>query len=235
MNLKSIILILTILIISTTISSRTEGANIKVLILPFEIHGTADLSTTRRNVMETMASTLSAQGAQLVGIEILKDLVLNQDIESFDEESAITISERTLADYAILGSITKLKDTTNVDWRLFDLHNKKLLMLQFKSDENLSTLLSKIREETKTTFLKMASTLGKRPVGDDGVVDIISVIGNRRVDDAAILKKIKSKTGKPFSADNVKVDITNIFGMGYFDNVLADYSITASDRTKIRC
>jgi outer membrane protein insertion porin family len=205
-----------------------EGANIKVLILPFEMHGTGDLSKIRRNVMENMALELDSQGAEVVGIELLKVLVLDQGIKSFDEERALDISGSTLVDYAILGSITKVGDTTNVDWRLFDVHKKKLLTFHFKSDRATSSLLSKIREETVKTYKKMAATLGKRPVKDDGVVDIISVVGNMRVDEAAVLKRIKSKAGEPFNPDNIKEDIINIFGMGYFDNVLADYSITAS-------
>ncbi|MBE9532196.1 MAG: outer membrane protein assembly factor BamA [Proteobacteria bacterium] len=228
LSTRSIILILAILFLSGVASKSALGANTRVLILPFEMHGTTDLSKTRRVVMETMAATFSAEGAELVGIKTLKDLVLNQGIEDFDEERALSISDTALADYAILGSITKIGETTNVDWRLFDLHRKKILTLHFKSDENDSALLTKIRNETKKTYLKMASTLGKRPVEDDGIVDIISVVGNMRVDDAAVLKKVKSKTGEPFNPDFVKEDITNIFGMGYFDNVLADYSVTAS-------
>ena len=228
LNYRSILLILAILIISTAVSSSASGANIKVLILPFDMHGTADLSKTRRSIMENMAATISDQGAQVVGIEILKDLMLSKGIENFDEGSALGIAEKASADYAILGSITKLGDITNVDWRLFDLHKKKVLTLHFKSDSATPALLTKIRKETKKTYLKMASTLGKKPVDDDGIVDIISIAGNQRVDDSAVLKKIKSKTGEPFSADNAKEDIKNIFGMGYFDNVLADYSVTAS-------
>ena len=228
LSYRSIIVIFTILIISTTVSSRARSAGIKVLILPFEMHGSAELSTARRNVMETMASTLSIEGAELVGIEVLKDLVLDKGVESFDEKTAMEISDKSLADYAILGSITKIGETTNVDWRLFDLHKKKLLILHFESDDSISALLAKVRVETKKTYLKMTSTLGKRPVEDDAVVDIISIVGNLRVDDAAVLKKIKSKTGEPFNPDNVKEDITNIFGMGFFDSVLADYSVTAS-------
>ncbi len=228
LSTRSIILIIAVLIINTAVSTRAMGANIKVLILPFEMHGTTDLSATRRNVMETMAATLNDQGAQIVGIEAIKELVLKGGVEDFDEERAISISNKALADYAILGSITRVGDTTNVDWRLFNLHTKKLMTLHFKSDETTSTLLSKIREEMKKTYLKMASTLGKKPAEDDGIVDIISIVGNRRVDDAAVLKRVKSKAGEPFNQDFVKEDITNIFGMGYFDNVLADYSVTAS-------
>ncbi len=223
-----IFLILAILIINTFVSTRAEAANIKVLILPFEMHGSGDLSKIRRNVMENMALELNARGAEVVGIDLLKELVLNQGIESFDEEKAIDISGSTLADYAILGSITKAGDTTNVDWRLFDLHKKKLLTFHFKSDKTASTLLKKIREETAKTYSKMAASFGKMPVEDDGVVDIVSVVGNMRVDEAAVLKRLKSKAGEPFNPDNVKEDIISIFGMGYFDNVLADYSITAS-------
>ena len=228
LNTGRIIVMLAVLIAGTFFPAQVEAANIKVLILPFEMHGTADLSTIRRNVMENMAVELSAQGAEVVGIEVLKELVLSQGIEVFDEEGAIEISATAHSDYAILGSITQVGDTTNVDWRLFDLHKKKLLTLHFKSDETISTLLSKIRKETQKTYLKMATSLGKRPIEDDGIIDIISVVGNMRVDDEAVLKRIKSKAGEPFSADNIKEDIINIFGMGYFDNVLADYSVTAS-------
>ncbi|MEE9543648.1 MAG: POTRA domain-containing protein, partial [Thermodesulfobacteriota bacterium] len=225
-----ILLILALLIISMTVSHKAESANIKVLILPFEMHGNTDLSNFRRNVMETMARELSVRGAEIVGIEPLKDLVLKQGITKFDEETAISISSRVSADYAILGSITALDGTINVDWRLMDLHRKKLLTFYFKSDKTKSSLLSEIRRETLSTFEIMNASLGKRPAAEDGPVDIVSVVGNKRVDDDAVLKKLKSKAGKPFNPDNIKEDIINIFGMGYFDDVMADYSITSSGR-----
>jgi hypothetical protein len=88
---RQIFLILAFLIISLTATSSAESANIKVLILPFEMFGNADLSNLRRNVMETMARELTAQGAEVAGIELLKDLVLNQGVKEFDEETAIGI------------------------------------------------------------------------------------------------------------------------------------------------
>ena len=219
---RQIFLILAFLIISLTVSTRAESADIKVLILPFEMFGNADLSNFRRNVMDTMAREISAQGAEVVGIELLKDLVLNQGVAEFDEETAIGMSDRVSADYAILGSITELDGTINVDWRLMDLHRKRLRTFYFKSGKTKSKLLADIRQETRNTYGVMSASLGKRPVEEDGVVDIVSVTGNRRVDDEAVLKRLKSKAREPFNPDNVKEDIINIFGMGYFDDVMAD-------------
>jgi outer membrane protein insertion porin family len=192
--------------------------------------GNTDLSSFRRNVMETMARELSSHEAEVVGIEILKELVLDKGITEFDELTAIDIASKVNADYAILGSITALDETINVEWRLMDLHREKLTAFYFKNNKTKSRLLADIRQETRNSYELMTSSRGKLPVTKDGPVDIVSVVGNRRVDDEAVLKRLKSKAEEPLNPDSIKEDIINIFGMGYFDDVMADYSITASGR-----
>ena len=47
----------------------------------------------------------------------------------------------------------------------------------------------------------------------------ISIQGNRRVEDAAIISVLSSKVGEPFDPSRLAVDVRAIWGLGYFDDI----------------
>jgi outer membrane protein insertion porin family len=47
----------------------------------------------------------------------------------------------------------------------------------------------------------------------------LSIEGNRRVQDAVILGRIRSAVGAPFSPSQTSEDLRNVFGLGFFDDV----------------
>ena len=58
---------------------------------------------------------------------------------------------------------------------------------------------------------------------DLGTVREIRVAGNKKIERDAILARIRSKTGDHGSRASIAQDIRNIHGLGYFDDVRADY------------
>ena len=51
------------------------------------------------------------------------------------------------------------------------------------------------------------------------VVTAIEIRGLKRIEEGAILKRIKQKIGQPLSRQKISEDIKNIYGMGYFEDV----------------
>lgn len=208
-----------------------EKPRIKVLLLPFDMHSNVDISADRRSVMEALASSLTASGAEIAGIDIIKDAMLNQGVKTFDEAKALDIASKAAGDFAVLGSMTRLGKTTTVDWRILDLKSKGPVAFYFKSSSSEQELIKALSETSGAMYEKMLSVLKSKPAVRSGAIDRIAVTGNRRVDTEAIMKKISSKTGEPFSVDDVREDIRAVYGTGFFDDISADLSDTASGKT----
>ena len=52
----------------------------------------------------------------------------------------------------------------------------------------------------------------------------INILGNEKIEKAAIMPFIKSKIGDIFSPEKVKEDVKSIYRMGYFENVIVNYN-----------
>ncbi|MBI5233102.1 MAG: outer membrane protein assembly factor BamA [Deltaproteobacteria bacterium] len=207
-----------------------EGPGIKVIVLPFDMYAREDISALRRDVMEALAKELYKAGADMAGIERIKDMMLKEGIESFDEETAFKLLDTVVADFALLGSVSRLDSMMSVDWRLLDLKEKRIIASYFKSSDTENDLVAKVREEAGVSYQRMVASLDERLVERKGTIDRITVSGTRRIDKEAVMGKLLSKAGEEFSPDNLKEDIRAIFAMGYFDDVMADLVDTASGK-----
>lgn len=221
--------LLTILLFLLPSAAFAEG--LRVLVLPFEMHAEENVSTLRRNIMEALASTLDGSaGIEVVGIEETRRLMLDEGITRFDEDTAFDIASRVGADFAVLGSLTRVGRTSSADWRVLDLKDGVAKAFYFESSVSEAELLRRIRAKAAEMPEAMAAALRDRPVEREGTIDRVVVSGNRRVDSEAVLQKVKSRKGEPFSHDTVREDIRAIYATGYFDDVSAALSETASGR-----
>ncbi len=214
----------------TGLAGPASAGDLKVLLLPFEMHGAGDISKIRRGVMESVAAVVDDSGGDLVGLTRVKAMMLDEGTRSFDEASAIKITEEIGADFVILGSLTSIGGGFNVDWRILDIHDGTLLKLYFTTASSERELLDKVKSEAFIIYDAMLRRVSERPVVRKGPIDKITIIGNTRIDAMAIEAKLTSKAGDEYSSDSVKEDIRSIFGMGYFDDVTVDFSDTSSGR-----
>ena len=219
-----------LLLIVLLLPASAMAAEIKALVLPFDMHAASDISGLRRGIMEAVASSLEDNGVEAVGIEEIRRMMLEEKVAVFNEEAAFLLGERVKADFAVLGAVTKAGRTTNADWRILDLKDKSVKAFFYESSESDAELLRQIRAKAASMAAEMAAALRERPAQRTGTIDRVAVSGNRRVDTEAIAKKISSKEGGPFSSDTVKEDIRAIYATGYFDDVSASLGETASGR-----
>jgi outer membrane protein insertion porin family len=227
---KSAVLRITLIVLAILSMPSSSHAAFRFLILPFDMYSGKDISDLRREVMNMVASRFEEEGAEVVGIEEVKRLMLEGGMKSFDEEKAIEIGRRTGADFAVLGAITRLDGTVSIDLQIFDIYNKRNLAFFFKKGDDKMRLLEDLSSLITNAYSSTVTEAGKRPVEKVGNIDDVAVIGNRRVDKEAITIRIKSKVGEPFSTDDVREDIKSIYGMGYFDDVRAEFIDTVEGK-----
>ena len=96
-------------------AASSYAATVKVLILPFDMHGSEDITDLRREVMEKLAVGIDMLGGEVVGIGEIRELIKNEGVLSFDEKSAQDIAASVGMDFAIFGSVTKIEKTINVE------------------------------------------------------------------------------------------------------------------------
>jgi len=204
--------------------------SLKALVLPFEMHAEGDMTALRRNITESFAASLEEKGAEVAGLPEVRDLMLKEGVKSFDEKAALELSSRVKADFAVLGSITRLGAATTVDWRVLDLSDGSIKAFFHESSNSVSDLISRLNEKAGATVEKMREAIQARPAPKSGIIDAITVTGNRRVDAEAVLRRVASKKGEPFSVDTVREDVRSVYATGYFDDVSADLSDTASGK-----
>jgi len=207
-----------------------EGTGLKVIILPFDMHSGVSISGARRGVMDALASGMRDEGAEVVGLDIIKGLVSKGSSTGFDEKTALKVAEQAPADFAILGSITRIGSTYNMDIRSFNIKSRENVAFYTRSALSIQGLISAIHKNTPGIYKKLVTSLQKMPVEKTGIIKAIKVSGNRRVDDLAILKKLTSKVGVPFSVDDVKTDINTLYGTGYFEDISVDLTDTAAGK-----
>ncbi|MBI3753009.1 MAG: outer membrane protein assembly factor BamA [Deltaproteobacteria bacterium] len=206
---------------------------VKAVIMPFTIYSKDDLSGLRRQILDTIASNLEAEGRiEVVGIEKIKKLVLEEKVYLFDEAMGLKIGKEKGASFAILGSITKIDKTISLDIRLLDISSGKLIGSSYTKGENEKEILESAISiagdmRKKITLSEVRSqepavSITAKP----GIINRVIITGNKRVDADAITAKIKSKAGELFSPDDVKDDIKTIYDMGFFEDVMADISTT---------
>lgn len=216
------------------VAADAAEERISVLIMPFDIMvkdgEDRSLSIERREVMEAVAQRLDQSGVAIAGIDVIKDMVLKEGRKGFTEQDAIAVSGKVAAGFAVLGEISKSVDTVQVSWRVMDMKTQAIIASYTASEQGIPALVKAVDEASGRMFEKMKTATTSRQVVRTGVIERIEVVGNRRVDAEAVLRKITSKAGEPFSPDDVKDDIRAIYGTGFFDDVSVDLSDTAGGK-----
>lgn len=206
------------------------ASNLKVLPVPFDADASVD-PAWRRSVMNSLAAALDSQGAGVTGIDMIKDLMLQKGVVRFSEADISEIAKKARADFVVTGAMFKTQGTLHIVWRIIVPETNETIALYSRSFISDADAAGAMKESAGAMIVKMSSALKARPAQKTGVIARIAVAGNKRVDTEAVLKKVTSKSGEPFSPDDVKDDVRSIYGTGYFDDVTADLSDTASGKT----
>lgn len=207
---------------------------LKLLVLPFEVHSEEDISSFRRELLETLASTLDeVKEVEVVAGERLKAIVLERGITRFDEDVASRLGKELKVDFIILGSITKLGRRFSIDTKVLNLALDRLSALSYIEGDDPKELLRGavgLAHTIHQEVLAEALVAGRVFVPEVGAIGKVTITGNRRVDREAIMARVKTRPGDPYSVEGIRDDIKAVYDMGYFDDIVADIRDTAAGK-----
>jgi outer membrane protein insertion porin family len=177
-------------------------AEIRVMVLPFEVNASQDLAYLQTEIPKIIVKNLSAEGATIIAAPIQSVLTDPDQIRELGVEYGV--------DDIIWGSLTWIDQQYSIDVRLLAPFEETPLETFTAEGRGIETLSSKIAGVSQQMNIKLFDLV---PVAD------IRIEGNERIETAAILSKIKTKVGDTFVPKEISEDLKAIYQMGFFDDV----------------
>lgn len=185
----------------------------KISVLPFEIYSSSNNPAIKESLYKNLVEELKKE--KLVQI-IPADAFLQSNLQ-MDEKQAIKNGKSLGADFVMIGSLTQLGETLNVDAKIIDVTNANILSTASVQGKGLASM-ALIAAQLKTEILSRAGFVQK--------IARVDIKGNRKIDASAIIAQIKSKAGNNFSEAEIAADIKTIFKTGFFLDVTAEATST---------
>ncbi len=174
----------------------------RVMILPFEINAEYD-----RNYLQTEILKILTDHIQKSGAEVISGKMLSGESDSEIRSAGM----RAGASYVISGSSTwSGEDQYKITAKILEVDSTgapRSFSSEGKGGENLLPLVQELSRNLASVIIKQ-----------DKVAEI-RVIGNKRIETDAIKRKIKTEPGDVFIPDRLSKDLSNIYSMGYFDDI----------------
>lgn len=183
--------------------------SVSIAVLPFSVDAVQNAEKIKEKIVSILSERLESEGAKI----LMPEIGDYKDIENLTFEQLREIGIKSGADYVLKGSIFVAGSSLSIDSTLYNIYEKDEFTSIYSDAENLENLFSAV------------SSLGKGIIGrlfKEQIILDIAISGNRRVESDAILGVIDSKAGDIMKPGNVSKDLKKIYGMGYFDNVVAE-------------
>lgn len=125
------------------------------------------------------------------------------------------------ADYLVTGSLTKTGTAVSIDMVVVDLLAPSQTKYYF--DEGKSTDLAAIMTRLTKTIQAFTDRHTR--------IATIAISGNKKIESGAIIHKLSLKSGDQYSAAAIRQGVKDIYGMGYFDNIVVQMTETPEGRS----
>lgn len=191
-----------VIILPMLFSPSWARADIRVMVLPFEVNALQDLSHLESEIPKILQENLSAEGATIVTPPIRSVLM--------DADQIREIGVTNGVDYIIWGSLTWIDPLFSLDVRLLPPLEEapaETLTVEGKGIETISAKIGDLSQKLAVRLFDLKE-----------VVDL-RIEGNERIEDAAILPNIDTAIGDTFIPKRISEDLKAIYRMGYFDDV----------------
>ena len=125
--------------------NRDPNKIYKVAILPFVIHSQENLDYLRDGINDMLTSRIIADG-RIVVIErsIVERAIAEEKSMRLDEGEAMKVGMRIGADYAVLGSITKVGEYISLDARLVSITKERPPVAVHAQEKGMDNVMVKI-------------------------------------------------------------------------------------------
>ena len=186
----------------------------RVLILPFKIHSDKEYKYLETKIPRLISTDFKDNQVDIVRIPdaVAKKEGLNDktDYNSMASEKIRQIGLSADADYVVWGSASFIGERISLDVSMIETVGDKYQLVQFAEGKGLENL--------STTVTKLSQSL-LRKIYKKEIISKVVVMGSSRIEEDAILKKIKTKKNDIFSAKKLSNDLKTVYSMGYFDDV----------------
>ncbi|MCP4762025.1 MAG: outer membrane protein assembly factor BamA, partial [archaeon] len=181
--------------------------NIKIAILPFSLEARQSNDKLLKEIPLLISKKLELEGTKVV----LAQLKENPDKWNFQQFRKYGIEKGV--DYILTGSVFLAGQSISIDSKLINVYEKENFTSIYADASTLENLFSAITKLSK----EITGELYQQQI-----IINIAVEGNKRIEADAILRNIDSKTGDIIKSENISKDLRKIYGMGYFDDIVAE-------------
>ncbi len=197
-------------------ASAIAQGEIRVVVLPFEVHGPEGLDYLREQIRDLVEKQLREEGVVVVESGGLLDEGL-LGTEEASPNRLRTLGLRVGADVVIWGSFTQIGRHYSLDVKVMESYGDAPPEPVYVEGEGLETLLDSVQ--------RVARDLGMKVFRREKVAEVI-ITGNKRIESEAIKRILKTNKGDIYLAKHLQDDLKSIYKMGYFGDVRVEDSDT---------
>jgi outer membrane protein insertion porin family len=199
-----------ILLFSLLLIARTADAidTVHVLVLPFDIHASQDLSYLKTDIPKFVQEQLKNEGAVPINLSDAQRaafVALTSDIKALRERGL-----SAGADYVVWGSMTRIGNNISLDTRMVATLGSEPAFSVYEAGSGMESL----RSIAKKSAAKLARRLFRKEL-----IAAVRVTGNKRIETDAIKHVIQVKAGNVLLPGEISKDIKRIYKMGYFEDI----------------
>jgi len=181
----------------------------RVAVLPFRVYAPEPLDHLKKGLQEMLTSRLQSQGYETVSPEDVNKhpFAFQPQLETQD---IVNLGEDLGAAWVVVGSLTQIGKQMSLDTRVINVTRLRPPFFVFMVAERMS--------ELPQTADRVAKSIDHQ-IAQVPQIDSVQISGNQRIEAAAILAVVETKTGDPIDYDRLDTDLRNIYKMGFFENV----------------
>jgi outer membrane protein insertion porin family len=189
------------------------SAGQKTSFLPMKVHTASDPKSLQAVADRELQTALSSTNIALIPRIDAEKLANYQGPWPPSATTLKDLAEKTGSDNMAAGDLTVIGSKISIDIKLFDLLSPGTPTYFFQTADSLDGL--------KNALAKIAGEMTNH-LGREMRIASIAPEGNQRIDSGAILSKILTKAGDPYSQTGLRNDLKEIFKMGFFNDVQID-------------
>ncbi len=200
------------------------SASQKTSFLPLNVHSQNDLKALQLAADSHLQAALGATNISLIPRNEAEKLADYKGIWPPSAKTLKELAEKTGSENMAAGDMTVIGNKISIDIKLFDLLSPNTPTFFFQTADSPDSL--------REAFDKIATEM-RNYLGREFRIAAIAPEGNQRIDSGAILSKILTKVGDPYSQTGLRNDLKEIFKMGFFNDVQIDIKDTLQGKKVI--
>ena len=182
--------------------------SIKVMVLPFNIYSSEDLSSLKNEILTLLQTRLKEEGAVILTSGIVSQAALKEVIQNY--ESIRKFGEDKGADDVVWGSLVLIGQKFSLDVKMLNVNEAGSPIVFTKEGQGVENLPGIVKQ--------LAQDIGIKLFKWEKVVSV-EITGNKRIESDAIKRVIKTKPGDIYLPKSLSEDLKAVYAMGYFDDI----------------